>query len=361
MKPLLWAFAFGIAGLAGAALAVRDSAGEGWEVLPYAAGLATFSLAALARGLTFRSQALPRARRGAAVGALVAFLSHPLAWFLLDLHQALLGGPPSSGEAPLGVADAASGSIVLAFWSLLLTGWWTVPLGAALGALLARLERRASPPREGEATVPRGQEAPSVPPREEAPSASAPADASPGADPMVVTVVAFVLGLLLLTGTFVYPPLYDLPAGLDWRTVTVVFLVLLAVQGSLLRKRESPWPMLALSCFFLAPVALALAVGGTLTLNGLLDGAEPTHHTASVLKEREVRRSTGSDSPFELIQVKSWNAGQPDPWIEVHPRLYEEVTPGESEVGVVTKPGWLGIEWVIEAHLEVPEEEPATH
>lgn len=176
---------------------------------------------------------------------------------------------------------------------------------------------------------------------------------------MVVTLVLFGLGVVLtLIGGQVYTPLYDLPAGLDWATATVVLLALLALNAFLLRNREHRLLLLAASCFFLVPTALALDVGATLTLNGLLDRAEPTHHTASVLEEREVRSSTGSDSPFELIQVESWNAGQPDPWIEVHPRRYEEVTPRASEVGVVTKPGWLGIEWVIEAHLELPEEGP---
>ena len=142
-KAWLWGAAFGASALASSALIVGDSRGEGWDVLPYAAGLAALLLAVLFRRLVpLASPDLSR-RRGAEMGALIALLAHPLAWYLLIFHHALFGGPASPGATPLGVTDAPWGGFVFAFWSLLLTGWWTVPLGAGLGALLAGLDREA--------------------------------------------------------------------------------------------------------------------------------------------------------------------------------------------------------------------------
>lgn len=182
-------------------------------------------------------------------------------------------------------------------------------------------------------------------------------------NPMALITFLFCLGLaLVMVGAWVYAPLYDLPAGLDWTEATLVFLGLLALCGVLLRAREKEWKrwwlLLAASCFFLAPTALALVVGVRLTLNGWLDRSEPTHHTARVLEVGTVRSTTGPGPHYYRLEVASWRPGDPDPWIVVNPRLYTEVTPGESEVGVVTKPGWLGIEWIVEAHLELPEDRP---
>lgn len=142
-KAWLWGAAFGAAALACATLIVRDSAGEGWHVLGYTAGLAALLLAALARYLVAVPGEGLTPRRGAALGALVTLLAHPLAWYLAILHHSLFGEPSSLGDAPLGVTDVPWSSFVFAFWSLLLTGWWTIPLGAGLGALLARSDRGA--------------------------------------------------------------------------------------------------------------------------------------------------------------------------------------------------------------------------
>lgn len=171
-----------------------------------------------------------------------------------------------------------------------------------------------------------------------------------GINPMVVTEILFIIGLLMTAvGAYVYPPLHDLPAGFDWVTFGAVLVVLLVAHAFLLTVRGLKLALfLLLYCFFLVPIALALAVGGTLTLNGWLDTSDPTYHVARVLGMRGVRNTTGPGEPYKLIKVESWREGESDPWIEVHERLYESVTPRGSVVGVLTKPGRFRIEWILE-------------
>lgn len=175
---------------------------------------------------------------------------------------------------------------------------------------------------------------------------------TPGALGMIGVAVLFGIGVLLLVvGAFVYPPVQEMPAAFDWTVTIGVFLALLAIHGFVLREEDRVLLKLALICFFLVPTALGLSVGGVMTLNGYLDDTEPTHRTAAVLDARHVRSSTGPGSPAHRLQVQSWRPGDPNPWIDVHRRLYDSVTPGTSAVDIVTKPGWLGIEWIVEVRL----------
>ena len=141
MRALVWGVAFGVAGMACAALIVRDSVGEGWHVLRYTTGLAALLVAVLVCWLLVPPSGELSLTRGAAMGAFVTLLSYPVTWYLAILHQALFGGPSSLGDEPLGPISGLSGSLVFSFWSILLTGWWTAPLGAGLGALLALWDR----------------------------------------------------------------------------------------------------------------------------------------------------------------------------------------------------------------------------
>jgi hypothetical protein len=371
---LLWGAAFGVVGAACAAIAVRGAAGEGWETMPYVAGAAAFALATLARRLFARPLARARhpRRRAAALGALVTLLSYPLAWLFATAGYALLGGPSSPGDSGLGIADAASATLVLSFGSLLLTGWWTLPVGAALGALLARVGSTSAATTQAEAAFAEpirvdSQEggarvsAPMPPPSTEAASCeTAPNEKTGDEKPVIALLVLFVLGLALSTvGGWVYPPLYDLPAALEWKSMTIVLVVMFAASAYALRRQQYRLVFVALSSFGIVPTAVALVVGARLTLNGLLDRAEPTHHVARVLDVDNIRSSTGPGRPFKRVEVESWRKGDPDPWVDVNPRLYAEVTPNASDVGVVTKPGWLGIEWIVEAHLELPDDAPS--
>ena len=174
-----------------------------------------------------------------------------------------------------------------------------------------------------------------------------------GVNPMIVTAVLFGVGVvLLLVGAFVYPPLHDLPAAFDWTFASGVFLALLAIHWVILRERRRALTKLALLCFFLVPTALALTVGGVMTVNGLFDRARSSHHTALVVDAYLARNTKPPGWPYPRILVKSWTTDEPDPWILVDRRLYDSVTPGNSAVDIVTKPGYLDIEWILEVRIE---------
>ena len=176
---------------------------------------------------------------------------------------------------------------------------------------------------------------------------------TPGALAMVVVAVLFGLGILLLVvGAFVYPPVQEMPAAFDWTVTIGVFLGLVAIHGFLLREEDRLVLKLVLMCFFFVPTALALSVGGVMTLNGYLDRGALTQRTAVVLDTQRVRSSTRPAGPTHRLQVQAWRPGDSDPWIEVHRDLYNAVAPGTSAVGVTTKPGRLGIEWVVEVHAD---------
>jgi len=168
-----------------------------------------------------------------------------------------------------------------------------------------------------------------------------------GMNPMIVVGILFGIGaVLLLIGVLIYPPVYEMPAAFDWTISSTVLLALLGIHALLLLGQGRLLGRLLLLCFFLVPTALALSVGGLMTLNGLLDPANPSEHLARVLGAHRVRSTTGPGKPYRRLQVESWRPGKPDPWLDVDPQLYDSVTPGKSALVVETKPGRLGIEWI---------------
>lgn len=166
---------------------------------------------------------------------------------------------------------------------------------------------------------------------------------------MLPVTVLFGLGFALtLVGVFVYPPVHEMPAAFDWKLTTAIFLALLGLHALLLRGRSRLVWKLAALCFFLVPTAFALSVGGVMTLNGLLDGGEPVDHVASLVAAYRAKSSIGPSRPYPRLQVTAWGAGEPDPWLDVDAELYDAVIPGEDALDVVAKPGWLGIEWIVD-------------
>ena len=71
------------------------------------------------------------------VGALVGVVSHPLAWYLTYLWAAYVEGERYGLGSPIMVPFNALGiSFALAGISLVLVGWITAPVGAAVGGAL---------------------------------------------------------------------------------------------------------------------------------------------------------------------------------------------------------------------------------
>lgn len=112
--------------------------GDGYRWFFVAAALAAFvSGTALWRVLPER---IPRHRLawGALAGALAGLVSHYLTWYLAFVGANvcfwLTGGCTSSlGEPPANLLEAFAGAAGFTFFSLLIVGWLTVPIGAGLG------------------------------------------------------------------------------------------------------------------------------------------------------------------------------------------------------------------------------------
>jgi len=136
MNALIWLLVFGIAGFATATLFTQDSAGEGWEAFRYFAGLASFLVSGFVWFTLSRGRILG-IRRGVAMGALVGLLSHPVTWYLAILYNYFWATRFLQSDKALGPISGMDGSLVFSFWSLLLTGWMTVPVAAGLGAIIA--------------------------------------------------------------------------------------------------------------------------------------------------------------------------------------------------------------------------------
>lgn len=123
--------------LFGVLIAVR-AVGEGYGWFPVASALAAFvSGAALWRVLPERFARL-RSVWGAVAGALAGVVSHFLTWYLgfvgANLCFWFTGGCTSSlGEPPADLLTAFAGAAAMTFFSLLIVGWLTAPIGAVLG------------------------------------------------------------------------------------------------------------------------------------------------------------------------------------------------------------------------------------
>lgn len=141
---LVAGLAFAGAGGACAALSVAGAVGEGWRTLVPIAAASAFVVGGAAWW-----QLPPRKRSpaiGAGVGALVGVVSHPVAWYGLELASWLAGERDSLGQPTLGPAAAVPASLTFSLLSLAFVGWLTVPAGALVGALLGRWLATASSP-----------------------------------------------------------------------------------------------------------------------------------------------------------------------------------------------------------------------
>lgn len=119
-------------------LVFRGAEGEGYEWFPVAATLAAFVCGAVL--WHFLPERIPRRRLvwGTLAGALAGLVSHYFAWYFQYVGSNvcfwLTGGCTSSlGEPPANLLMALVGAAGLTFFSLIVVGWLTVPIGAVLG------------------------------------------------------------------------------------------------------------------------------------------------------------------------------------------------------------------------------------
>jgi hypothetical protein len=134
---------FGAASFVLASLIVSERGRNDWWPLVVASGLAAFSVSLILWRLLCATSPPVSGRRGALAGALTGLLAHPVAWYLALVWNYLLGHASSLGDKPADPLQSIGGSFVMAFWSLLIAGWLTVPAGAIVGFLLARRQAQA--------------------------------------------------------------------------------------------------------------------------------------------------------------------------------------------------------------------------
>ena len=137
MATVVRASVFGVSGFVLAYLIVsaRGRIGDWWPLVG-ASGLAAFSVSLLLWRLLCGSGQPVSGRRGALAGALTGLLAHPIAWYLALVWHYLQRHTSSLGDKPVDPLQSFAGSLVMAFWSLLIAGWLTVPAGAIVGFLL---------------------------------------------------------------------------------------------------------------------------------------------------------------------------------------------------------------------------------
>lgn len=100
-------------------------------------GISAFIVGTLLWGRLVARHPAPRPARGAACGAFVGILSHPIAWYLMLVAYWLRGARSSLGEPTVDPITALAGAAVFSAWSIFLAGWLTVPVAALVGWILA--------------------------------------------------------------------------------------------------------------------------------------------------------------------------------------------------------------------------------
>jgi hypothetical protein len=152
-------------------------------------------------------------------------------------------------------------------------------------------------------------------------------------------VVAFPAGVIF------YPPLDDQEfflAGLGPAIPALLLFVGLAV--ALLRGRADSHKDLLLVLFFGLIGTPLCGYGGLALLNGLLDSGAPSQHVALVTQKYTSKSK--NDTHYHL-RLASWRRPGQEEHIKVNEPTYDALTPGHDRLLLTTRPGRLGLEWVV--------------
>jgi hypothetical protein len=121
-----------------------ETRGEGWAEFPFCAGAAAFMTSLTVWWLHVARTDKPGTMRGAAAGLAIGVLAHPVTWYVLICWNWMLAGlslrHPSAAGDPLNPVTGVLGALVFSVWSIVIVGWITVPAGALVGTLVARLQ-----------------------------------------------------------------------------------------------------------------------------------------------------------------------------------------------------------------------------
>ncbi len=164
---------------------------------------------------------------------------------------------------------------------------------------------------------------------------------------MFATLFWFVLigyGLTVIAA-FIYKALYTGDLLLKSLVVTLgvlpIFLVLALMMLKGTSRSHYTWSGLAITAVFLIPVG---SVGVLTLVNCLRDQApEQVHHV--VIREKYTSRSKNKTNSH--IRCDDWNDSKNTIKFNVSSSEYNGIKPGVTKLHATTKPGTLGIEWIV--------------
>lgn len=145
-RSLIMGLGCGLVGLAVGAWVACTAIGEGYASMLLAAPLGAFLAGFLFWFALVARNPAPGRLRPVAAGVLAGIVGHWICLYLLILLQNLrylwLGETDSLGGPPMDPLNGLWGAAVLSFWSLVMFGWLTAPVGGLLGFLLSRVQFR---------------------------------------------------------------------------------------------------------------------------------------------------------------------------------------------------------------------------
>lgn len=145
-QTLVAAVVFGLAGALAAWLVYRSgSSGELLTDIVIAGVSACIVGGLLWSKVALKQTAAASVRRGALVGALIGFVSHPVYWYIWAVYSWAFQAPGVGGPA-MGPLHGLWGALLVSLLSWVVAGWITVPLGAVVGGALAAIGPKPQTP-----------------------------------------------------------------------------------------------------------------------------------------------------------------------------------------------------------------------
>ncbi|MGE5343470.1 MAG: hypothetical protein ACM3SY_18530 [Candidatus Omnitrophota bacterium] len=161
-----------------------------------------------------------------------------------------------------------------------------------------------------------------------------------------IPILLLVTGVIcLIVGLSSYLPLDTGKVFMDSLKYSVPLWIIFVWMAIQLLKGRSSSHREALAVFILSIFAFSIgSFGIETTLNGVMDAQSPCTHVVNVMEKYSVR---GKHSYSYYAVVRSWRAGESTEKLKIHKSLYHDLNPGISKMGITTKPGHFGFEWLV--------------
>ena len=161
-----------------------------------------------------------------------------------------------------------------------------------------------------------------------------------------LSISAVVLGFIgLLWGKTSFPPFDEFLIFKDSLRYSIpALLVFAAISVYVLKGRSSSHiDVLANLGFGIIGFPLAF-YSGMVTGNGYLDNSPASYHEARVAGKHSTR---SKNSTYYYVSLVSWRAGHDREQIKINRHSYNEIQAGNATMGITTRPGRLGYEWLV--------------